>query len=349
MDQAHIMRLAASGGLARALAVAARLGIADLLAEGRLSHGELAARTGCDPYALLRLLQTLTLCGVFERDADGAFAVTEGFAALRSDHPRSLRNFCVLMAETYDDAFGALPLTVRTGAPGFRAVFGTSLYEYLDSDPATGLIFDSAMSELARPVAAELARRFDFSGVTTVVDLGGGDGTLLAGLLAGHPGLTGVCVDRRSVCERAEAKLLARGDRAMAGRISFRPADIFEEAPAGGDVYLLKNVLHDWPPHECVRILTAAGRALRRTAESRDPGLPLPRLLVLEPMFETDADAAHALFQMVICEQGTRGFGTAEMRALLDAAEFGLLSVDRLATGHHLFACVPDIPGGPAL
>ncbi len=348
-DQSHIMRLASSGGMARALAVAARLGLADHVSQGRLSYKELSARTGCDPDALLRLLLTLTLCGVCDRDANDAFGVTEQYASLRTDHPRSLRNFCVLMAETYDDAFRALETTVRTGDPGFREVFGSSLYEYLEGDPESGRIFDSAMAELARPVAAALTERYDLHGVTEVVDLGGGDGTMLTALLADHPGLTGVCADRHSVCERAAARARAGGEASPAGRIRFQPTDIFTEAPVGGDLYLLKNVLHDWSPEDCLRILTAAHRAMRRTAEGRDPALPLPRLLVLEPMFETDSDAAHALFQMVICETGTRGFGQAEMRALLDAAEFTVLSADRLpTTGHHLFECVPDIPGRPA-
>ncbi|MEU0400896.1 methyltransferase [Streptomyces sp. NPDC006197] len=341
-NQMEIARLAAGGCFSRALATAARLGIADVLDGGRLPHHDLAKRTGSDPDVMLRLLQVLGLGGVVERDEDGSFGVTEAFAALRGDHPRSLRNFCILMAETYDDAFGALPHTVRTGESGFREVFGVPLYEYLERDPEAGRIFDGAMSELARPMVAELVRRHDFSSVNTVVDVGGGDGTMLAGILADHPHLTGVCVDRASVCARGGEALRASAGHRIAERVTFHPADIFEEVPEGGDRYLLKNVLHDWSPETCVRLLTAVGRAMRRTAEAREPGLAPPRLLVVEPLLDQESDAPHVLFQMVMCGKDIGGFGESDLRRLLRRSGFDPVAVERLAGGHHLFECVPS-------
>ncbi|MER7516735.1 methyltransferase [Streptomyces sp. NPDC126499] len=338
-DQMQIARLAAGGCFARALGAAARLGLADVLEEGRLGHHDLAKRTGSDPDVMLRLLQVLAIGGVVERDDVGGYGMTEPFAALRSDHPGSLRNFCVLMAETYDDAFGALAHTLRTGESGFQKVFGVPLYEHLERDPETGRIFDGAMSELARPVVAALARRHDFSSVERVVDVGGGDGTTLAGVLAGHPHLTGVCIDRPSVCARAENARGPAGDR-TGERITFHPADIFEEVPEGGDRYLLKNVLHDWPAEECERLLTAIGRAMRRTAEARDPGIAPPRLLVVEPLLDQESDAPHVLFQMVMCGKDLGGFSESDVRGLLRRSGFEPVLVERLAGGHHLFECV---------
>ncbi|MEU0738928.1 methyltransferase [Streptomyces sp. NPDC006134] len=344
-DQMQIARLAAGGCFSRALATAARLGIADLMDGGALSHHVLAERTGSDPDVLLRLLQVLALGGVVEHDGNGAFAMTEAFAALRSDHPRSLRNFCILTAETYDDAFGALPHTVRTGESGFRQVFGVPLYEYLEADPEAGRIFDGAMSELARPVVAALVRRHDFSSVNTVVDVGGGDGTTLAGILAAHEHLRGVCVDRPGVCARAGEALRASAGPRIGERVTFHPADIFEEVPAGGDRYLLKNVLHDWPPERCERVLASIGRAMRRTAEAREPGLAPPRLLVLEPLPDQESDAAHVLFRMVMCGKDAGGFGEGDLRGLLQRSGFVPVRVERLAGGHHVFECVPDGAG----
>ncbi|WP_329570614.1 methyltransferase [Kitasatospora sp. NBC_01266] len=319
------MRLAAGGCFARALAAAARLDLAGVLAGGFLSHGELADRTGSHPEVLLRLLQTLALAGVLERDEHGRFGLAASCAALRGDHPRSVRNLCILLAETYDDAFAALPETVRTGESGFRQVFGSSLYEHLEREPEAGRVFDAAMAELARPVAAELADRHDFSAVCRVIDVGGGDGTLLAGLLARHPQLEGICVDRPSVCQRAVSPL---------ARLLFHPADIFAAVPAGGDRYLLKNVLHDWPPEDCLRLLTAVRTAMRG-------GDRAARLLVLEPMIEAESDGPHALFQLVLCETGTRGFTEPELRKLLDRAGFEVLARDQLPSGHHLLECAP--------
>ncbi|WP_320777937.1 methyltransferase [Streptomyces sp. CRN 30] len=341
-DPLQVARLAASGCFSRALAVAARLGLADLMDGGHVPYRNLAARTGADPDVLLRLLQVLAAGGVVERDGDGAFALAEAFAALRSDHPRSLRNLCILMAETYDDAFGALAHTVRTGESGFERVFGAPLYAYLERVPETGRIFDGAMSELARPVAAALAERHDFSAARTVVDVGGGDGTTLAGILDAHPHLTGVCVDRASVCARAGEALRASAGDGIARRVTFRPADIFEEVPDGGDRYLLKNVLHDWSPEDCVRILTAVGRAMHRTAEAREPGRPEPRLLVLEPLLDQESDGAHVLFQMVMCGKDTGGYGEQELRLLLRRSGLTPVLVERIFGEHRLFECVLD-------
>ncbi|MEE1751925.1 methyltransferase [Streptomyces sp. SP18CS02] len=342
-NQMQIARLAAGGCFSRALALAARLGIADIVNDGHLHFHDIAEHTGSDPDVMRRLLQVLAIGGVVERDQDGAFAMTGPFTALRSDHPRSMRNFSILMAEIYDDAFGGLSHTVRTGDSGFRQVFGVPLYAYLERDAETARIFDGAMSELTRPVAAALAERHDFSSAHTVVDVGGGDGTLLAGILAEHPHLTGVCVDRPSVCERAATALRTSVDHQVARRIALRPADIFEDVPEGGDRYLLKNVLHDWSPETCGRLLTSIGRAMRRTTEGRDPGVAAPRLLVLESLLDQDSDAPHVLFQMVMCGKDTGGYGEGDLRLILRRSGFTPVLVERLAGGHHLFECVQDL------
>ncbi|MGA4538725.1 methyltransferase family protein [Uniformispora flossi] len=122
--------LAGGGGMARALALAARLGIPDILNGGALPAPEIARRTASDPDVLARLLQTLAFCGVFTCDEAGGFALSPDFAPLRADHRCSVRNLAILMAETYDDACAALPETVRTGRSAFRHVFGVPLYEF---------------------------------------------------------------------------------------------------------------------------------------------------------------------------------------------------------------------------
>ncbi|MFJ2213077.1 methyltransferase [Streptomyces sp. NPDC101062] len=339
-DARRLMEIAAGGCASRVLAVAARLRIADVLEGGFLPADEIAERTGADRDVLPLLLQVLVTCGIFERDRHGAFGLAPGSAALRSGHPGSLRNFVILLAETYDDAFGGLLETARTGRSGFERVFGVPLYEYLGRTPEAEGVFDAAMAELAVPAAAALVERFDFSGVRRVVDVGGGDGTMIMSILAGNPHLEGVCVDRPSVCERADARLAATAGHPLAGRLRFHPSDIFQEVSEGGDLYLLKNVLHDWSHEGGVRILTAVRRAMTRTARTHAPGVPRPRLIVMEPLLETETDAAHSLFQTVICGKETRSFGHHDdLRALLSAADFGVLSVERLASGHHAFEC----------
>ncbi|NUP35001.1 MAG: methyltransferase [Streptomycetaceae bacterium] len=340
-NEMRVLMLAGGGGMARALALAARLGIPDILDGGALPAPEIARRTASDPDVLARLLQTLVFCGVFTCDDAGGFALSPDFAPLRADHPRSVRNLAILMAETYDDACAAMPETVRTGRSAFQHVFGVPLYEFLEYRPDVGEVFDAAMAELARPTAAALAEEYDFAHVRTLVDIGGGDGTMLSGILARHPHLRGICVDRPTVCARGAAAQAASAGDPVAERITFTAADIFDEVPDGGDRYLLKNVLHDWPDETCLRVLTAIGRAVRRTADARQPGLAPPRLLVLEPLFDEPADAPHVLFQMLMCGKDAGGRGEPELRALLERADFTLVSARPSAGGRHVFECVP--------
>jgi O-methyltransferase/methyltransferase family protein len=335
----EISELAANGWFSRALAVAARLGIADVMAGESMSHTDIAKHTGSDPSALLLLMQALTALGVVERTENGDFRVSEKFAPLRTDHPRSMRHFCMLAGGIYDDAWGALLHTVQTGKSGFRKVFGTSLYEYLEDHPETARVFDNAMVELARPVAAALVRQYDFAEVRKVVDIGGGSGAMLCGILAEYSQVTGVCADRQSVCERAAADLCAVADQELVRRISFQPTDFFAEVPEGGDRYLLKSVLHHSSYDSGLRILTTVGRAMSRTAQDRHTDALQPRLLVLEPLIEQDRDAWRELSQILICEEGTRGLNEENMRTLLEAAGFEVLSVSQLDTGYAVFEC----------
>ncbi|MGA6163606.1 methyltransferase [Amycolatopsis magusensis] len=327
----EIAKLAVSGWFARALGVAAELGLADILDGGAMSSEELARRTDSHPDVMLRLLQMLTVPGVVVRDDNGDFKIGEAFEALRSDHPISQRNFAILSAGLYDDAFAELGYTVRTGKSGFEKRFGATLYEYLEQQPETADLFDRGMVDLARPVGHELAKHHDFSGVRKVIDVGGGSGGLLPGILAVNPEIQGVVADRASVCERGKAKL-AEVDPALAKRISFAPADFFAEVPTGGDRYVLKNVLHDWTFDNCVRILGTVAKAI---AASDRPG----RLLVVEPLVESDFDGWRAMFQVLACDEGTLGLDEDEMRKALGEAGFAVLSVTRLLTGHKVLEC----------
>ncbi|TXS61640.1 methyltransferase [Streptomyces sp. sk2.1] len=333
-----LLEIASGGCFSRALAVAARLRIADVLDGASMTSDDIAGRTGSDPEVMLRLLQALAMRGVFVREGDGRFRLAESHAALRSDHPRSLRHHCILLAETYDDAFAGLLGTVMTGRSGFEEVFGVPLYGYLGRTSESEQVFDAAMAELARPTAEAFAEEFSFSTPGRLIDVGGGNGTLLMSLLALDPGLEGICVDRPSVCARAAARLAKAPDRSLADRIRFQPADIFEEVPEGGGLYLLKNVLHDWSPEQGTRILTAVRRAMNRTAHAFARTGPRPRLIVLEPLLDRESDGAHALYQMVLGGKEVRGFRTADdIWQLHTAAGLEPLSVTRLSDGHHAF------------
>ncbi|MFE6051658.1 methyltransferase [Kitasatospora sp. NPDC056446] len=329
----EILKLAVSGWFARALAVAARLEIADILDGGSMTSAELAKRTETDPDVLYRLLQMLTVPGILERDGE-KFRLGEEWASLRADHPFTQRHFAILSAELYDDAFGGLMHTVKTGRSGFEKVFGESLYGYLETHPETAELFDQGMVDLAAPVAHCLVQQHDFAGLSTVVDVGGGSGGLLPGILAANPGLKGVVADRASVCSRGTAALGRVRDQEVLDRISYVPSDFFASVPAGADRYLLKNVLHDWTYDNCVRILRTIATAMAESPAGA-------RLLVLEPLVENDIDGWRAMFQAVACDEGTLGLDEPAMRRALEEGGFTVESVTQLPTGHKVLEAAP--------
>jgi C-methyltransferase len=337
------MELSMGAWMSAAVGVAARLGVADVLAEQPRTDTELAEIVGVTPEGLSGVMSALMMAGVFARDEDGRYRNTESSEPLRSDGPQSIRYMAMLLTGLYAQGCGSLLEAVRTGRPALDARFGLGLYEYLETDPETSLIFDRAMQEVARPVATVLSQNLPLDNVRTIVDVGGGNGELLKGILADHPRLRGICVDRADTCKRAEAALQESGDQDLIERISFQAADIFRECPSGGDIYLLKNVLHDWNSETAVQILSSISAAMR----DRPADAPAPLLVVMDPVREFDHGAPlRPLIKLVIGERGTGERTEADIRRETAAAGLQVLSIQPLPADLAAIACVlaPELP-----
>ncbi len=347
-----LFELAGMGWISRSLGVAARLGIADQLAGGPQRPEQLAALTDTHAEALRHLLRALGMVGVFRENEDGAFELTEAAEPLRSDHPESLRHWCMLCGEMYYDVWRDLLSTVQTGQPASAAHRGGSLYAYMEHSREAAEIYDKAMADLTRPAAAELARELDLAGVRRIVDVGGGGGELLSTILRAHPGLLGVVADRADVTARGRAQLHATGDDDLIERLSFVATDFFDAVPAGGDVYVLKNVLHNWSADSSVRILASVRAAMVQTieSESEPAAADPPILLVVEPLLGHDSvSSIRALFQMVVCEEGTRTRSEQDMREQAERAGFAIRSIRLLSTEHSVAElALGDAPPAPA-
>ena len=170
-------QLACGGWIASAVGAAARLGIVDLLSEGPRSAEELADATGTSVGVLERLLTLLEAVGLLVRTGDGRFENGAEAEVLRADHPRSMRNFCILASGEYQVGFGQLMHTLYTGKQAFDQAFGSALYTYLENEPGAAQTYEAAMDELARPVGPAVLERVDVADVRTIVDAGGGRGT----------------------------------------------------------------------------------------------------------------------------------------------------------------------------
>jgi hypothetical protein len=242
-----------------ALRVAATLRLADLIADGASDVDTLATRADCAPDALGRMLRLLVARGVFTEPRPGVFGLNETAELLLSSHPEGMRTWLDLdgFGGRMDLAFTGLLHTVRTGEPAWESVFGRPFWEYLDAEPAVASSFDEAMS-VAPEHFADVLTGHDWSSVRHVVDVGGGDGMLLGVLLRAHPDLRATLVDLPDTVGRAGRHL---GEPGVAGRCSVAAQSFFDPLPTGGDVYVLRRVLHDWGDADATRILANCARA----------------------------------------------------------------------------------------
>jgi hypothetical protein len=260
MDAASELRRIINGYQAsQAVHVAAVLGISDLLAEHPRTAGELALATGTHERSLARLLRALVEAGLYTDDS-GRFANTDVGAALCANAPRSAAGWAAFVGRpSYRLAWGALEHSVRTGENAFRSVHGMSVWEYRNLHPDDLAVFDRAMTSQSQATAEAVVDAYDFSGSTTVVDVGGGRGAMLASILLRHPHARGVLFDQPTVVPGADDLLTRAG---VADRCDIVGGDFFAAVPAGGDVYLLRDVIHDWPDEESVQILRTCGRVV---------------------------------------------------------------------------------------
>ena len=239
--------------VSQALHVAAVLGVSDLLADGPLDLESLARAAGADPESLRRLLRALAAVGVYVETDDGGYGNSELSEALRTGAPGSVKGWATLIGEPYFwSSWGNLLGSTRSGETAFTMLHGMDVWAYRAGDPTKTAVFDAAMTDLAARMAAAVAAAYDFPVRGLLVDIGGGHGALLAGVLAAYPTLSGVVFDLPHVIAGADQVL---ADSPVRERIRLVPGDMFQAVPSGADVYLLKSVLHDWSDEDCESIL----------------------------------------------------------------------------------------------
>jgi hypothetical protein len=253
-----LINLALSYWGSAAVGMAARLGFADHLAEEPRTAEELAELTAMEPRFLHRVLRLLAAFEVFYEDGSGKYRLAPTGERLVSTAPCSLRSgVSMLTSDLLWKPAGRLEDTVREGRSCFGKVFGTPFWEHLQANPDVGDLFDKAMVSLSGPLNVEITDTYDFSGIDTVVDVGGGHGSLLRMLLTRNRHLTGVLYDQEQVLS---GHLLDHPD--LAGRWRVASGSFFGSVPTCGDLYILEHVLHDWSDEHCVQVLTHCRQAM---------------------------------------------------------------------------------------
>lgn len=243
-----------------AISVAAKLRLADKLANGPKSIADLASETNTHAPSLYRLLRALAGVGVFIEQTDSKFAQTPLSELLRSDIHGSLRGVADYCGSEWSwKAWGSLLHSVRTGETAFDHVFGEGCFDYLAKHPDESAVFNEGMTGFTSTISVAVAEAYDFSQFGTIVDVGGGHGILLTTILEKFPKLRGTVFDAPHVVAGAKSS----------DRLTAEGGDFFAAVPKGGDAYLMKHIIHDWPDDKATTILrncrtavTAGGKLL---------------------------------------------------------------------------------------
>jgi hypothetical protein len=247
---AQFARLAMGCAITQMLQIAANLKLADQIAEGPKTAQELAEANDVNPDALYRMLRALAAEGVFAERDDGTFEMTELSQFLHSRAMGSIARHWG--ADWHYAAWGGLEHSIKTGEPAFAVVHGVDHFTYLREHPDASEEFDASMTATSTVADMAVVQVYEFEGVNTLVDVGGGYGRLLAGILDRHPEMKGVLFERPEVLEAAEAHVQKSG---VADRLELVGGDFFETAPQGGDAYILTRILHDWEDAKAIEIL----------------------------------------------------------------------------------------------
>ncbi len=304
----------------------AQLGVADFIAAGTRHADRLAEECGADADALVRLLRAAATIGLCRETAPKEFALTPVGETLRTQAPGSMRD--ILIAETAPGhwlPWGRLVDSVRAGKPMTNETLGMSAWDYYAKNSGEGQCFARGMSNLSAIASHDVAAVYNVGQARTIVDVGGSEGVLLRGLLRNAPPDTrGVLFDRPEIIDFAGAAITASD---LAGRIELAAGDFFVDVPSGGDVYLLKSILHDWPDAACETIL----RNIHRAAGPRS------RVVIVEMVLPDEPQPSPvALMDMnMLVMLGGRERTSGEYRALLAKCGFAL---ERVVPTQGMFA-----------
>ena len=318
-----LLKLIRGFRVSQMISVAAKLRIADHLAEGPKTVTQLARAAGCHEDSLYRLLRALASIGVFAELDALSFCLSPCAELLQSEVSGSLRTNAEVVGEEWMWLpWGSLLHSVRTGESACELVYGKNTWDWFTENPSAGQLFDQFMDESTIGSAASGVAAYDFLAPRTVIDIAGGRGVLLASILRRNLAARGVLFNLPQVIEAA-GKIL---DSEIASRIQFVPGNFFEGVPAGGDLYILKDILHDWNDVAAQRILGSCRRAMSDNA----------KLLIIEQLVGAPNEQCEGKIGDIsmMVRTGGRNRTELEFRKLLGAS------------GFHLSRLIPT-PGGP--
>ena len=253
-----MLQLLSSLWVTRAVGTFARLGLADVMAQGIEDHAAIAAARGLVPDRVYRLLRALSTVGVVSEPERGRFVLTPLGRLLGAEASGSMRTTAIYLNDYFADMWVHLDDAMAGERTAFEALKGRPFFDWLGEQPAEAQRFNRMMYEVHGPETPAIVAAYDFSAFGHIVDIGGGNGALLSAILAAYP-------DRRATLfDMAEAVAAAkRGEGGPLPGVNFVTGNVFETAPADGDAYLIRHLLHDYDDPECLKILGHVRRAMQ--------------------------------------------------------------------------------------
>jgi hypothetical protein len=313
----RLIQMARAHIVSRTVYAAAKLGLADQLASGPKSAGELARAMDLHALSLHRLMRMLASLGILTEQAEQRFALTNLGEALKTGAPGSARSSVIFVGSPLSQSgWDNLVYSVETGKSGFEKAQGVAFFDYLAQHPEDASLFSEMMVGLHNQEPPAVAAAYDFSIFRTIVDVGGATGNMLAAVLGNHPGPRGILFDRPHVVKDAPALLDAKGVR---DRVTIEPGDFFTSVPAGADAYILSHIIHDWSEDQCLTILGHVRKAMN----------PASRLLIVEMVLPT-GDTPHPgkmLDIVMLVQLGGQERTESEYASLLGKAGLRLMRV----------------------
>lgn len=295
----------------QALHAASKLAIFDALSARPMTASEIASAVGCNEENAGRLLRFLTSVDVLHEDENERFTLTKEGETLCSDHPASMRAWALLFGEPFIwNSWGRFEDAIRYGKPGFDCAYGQRFFDYLNEHPVDSAIFNAAMSSSSGHECAAILASYDFSGISRIADIGGGQGTLLRGILEQYPDARGLLCDLPSVVSGANDG----ADANIVARCECVGINFFESVPPGCDIYILKKIVHDWNDAQVTALFRNCRQAMSRQG----------RILVVESIVQSSNEADPAKWKdlnMLALVTG-RERTAEEFHGLLDAAGF---------------------------
>jgi O-methyltransferase domain/Dimerisation domain len=310
----ELIQMGTGGAVAHVVHIAAKLGLADRLADAPKSAAELAGPLELHAPSLHRLMRTMASLGLLTEGEAQRFSLTKLGEALKTGAPGSARATLLMTGSSWvGTGFANILHSVQTGRTGFEKAQGRPFFDYLAQHPEDASVFSEAMVGLHGAEPPAVAAAYDFSSFKTVVDVGGATGNMLAAILARYPEPRGLLFDRSHAVVDATKLLKANG---VVDRVTIEAGDFFQTVPTGGDAYILSHIMHDWNDEQCLTILGHCRKAMK----------PNGRLLIVE-MVLPPGDAPHPgkiLDMVMLVLIGGQERTEAEYAHLLDKAGFRL-------------------------